>query len=343
MCKVLRYHFTCEHKSAHRLSKCRGTTHDHDSEGPSPLCGSSVEFLTFKLADKCGACKQADLEALLKSNISEAEKSLEYLVDTQSPDVPGASFVLDKLKEDFEPEMWNSRVLFPKYKGSTVPQVVLGRFEKKSSPLRYEEQSDEDQDQDQDQDADNSHVSDYYSPEELEQMAGDTEFVADISWGCNWGEANGKENNDQPSAPTSHPSRKQHKPQPGPTPQGMPTTAILSPNFTSPATQTTLSPRQTRFDEQRHQLLCSFDEQLRFDEHLHQMKTKFYTEWLQIARREHQDKERANRRPVPPDPYPPTTLHDGSEDRQPISARASFTAILAAGVLYVCWGNYRRG
>lgn len=400
MCKVWRYQFTCKHRSAHRLSKCRGTLHKHDIEGPSPICKSSISFITIRLAENCGPCQKAALEASWKTKISEAEKSLEYLEDTQFPE---AVVLLEQLKEQSEAELWNSRVRFPGYKESTVPRVALGRFEKgKCSPLRHElldppdlalgifekkcshlglgvrldelpspldvaldrfekkcSRSDSQDDSNsvasthpghsdtEDQDADNSTLLEYYTPEELEEMSSDTGFDADISWECNWGEANRKEDNDRLSEPTSDPSSKQNEPQPEPTPQDLPTTAILSPSFTGPATKTPLSSREIRFDEQdqRRQLICRFDEQLRSDEHLRQLKTEFYTEWLQISRRELQDAEREKKRPVPPDPYlpsPPTPPNE-SEDGQSITARAAFTSILAAGVLYVCWGNYRRG
>jgi hypothetical protein len=117
MCRILKCRFTCGHGSAHLLSKCGGTKHNHNKEESSPAC-KSVAHLDIKLPDNCGPCQQEAFVAQLKTNISEAD---------------------DKFME----ELWISRLRFPLYKGSTFERVGLGRFEKKCSPLRREVQPDE--------------------------------------------------------------------------------------------------------------------------------------------------------------------------------------------------------
>lgn len=114
MCKILKNRFNCGHGSAHLLSRCGGTKHNHDKEGASPACKSGT-WLEIKLPRNCGPCQQARYEANLRANNPQRGDQLEKAV-------------------------WDSRLLFPARKESTVERVRLCRFEKKASPFRHEVQ-----------------------------------------------------------------------------------------------------------------------------------------------------------------------------------------------------------
>jgi hypothetical protein len=117
MCKITKYRSACGHSSAHLLSRCGGTKHNHNKEGASPACKSGP-WLEIQLPNNCGPCQRAVYEADLRANNPQGGDQLEK-------------------------NLWDSRLLFAAYKWSTIERVELGRFEKKGSPLRHEVQPDE--------------------------------------------------------------------------------------------------------------------------------------------------------------------------------------------------------
>ena len=142
MCKVIKYRFKCGHAFAlqssknHRLFRPEGLS----------LCKSRAP-LDIMLPKGCGPCERASNEAVLRKDITDAEKLLEHLEDTESLDVPEAEYLLWQVKQekeqDIEKKVWDARANYPAYKTSGVERVRRGRFEKKPSPLRQEVQPDE--------------------------------------------------------------------------------------------------------------------------------------------------------------------------------------------------------